>query len=119
MGKFAEVLVVLYWIFCVGFVNGIGVNLGTQASHPLSPSIVVQMLKDNGIEKLKLFGAEEGTLNALKNTGIQVMVGIQNDMLPGLAAEMNAAEMWVSKNVSSYVNDGVNIRCLLYEFFSY
>ncbi|PKU83167.1 glucan endo-1,3-beta-glucosidase 6 [Dendrobium catenatum] len=109
MGRFSEVLVVLYWIFCVGFVNGIGVNLGTQASHPLSPSIVVQMLKDNGIEKLKLFGAEEGTLNALKNTGIQVMVGIQNDMLPGLAADMNAAEIWVSKNVSSYVNDGVNI----------
>ncbi|XP_020593122.1 glucan endo-1,3-beta-glucosidase 6-like [Phalaenopsis equestris] len=109
MERFAEALVIIFWVFCDGFVNGIGVNLGTQASHPLPNSVVVQMLRDNGIDKLKLFGAEEGALNGLRNSGIQVMIGIQNDMLPAMAADMSAAEMWVSKNVSSYVNVGVNI----------
>ncbi|KAG0481867.1 hypothetical protein HPP92_009951 [Vanilla planifolia] len=94
------------------YANGIGVNWGIQASHPLPPSLVVEMLKDNKIQKVKLFGAEEGPLNALRNTGIQVMVGIQNDMLPSLAMDMTAAEKWVSKNVSSYVNIGVNISCV-------
>ncbi|PKA62542.1 Glucan endo-1,3-beta-glucosidase 6 [Apostasia shenzhenica] len=109
MKRFSRIIGLFSLIFGVGYVSGIGVNWGTQTSHPLSPSIVVQMLKDNGIQKVKLFGAEEGPLNALKNTGIQVMVGIQDDMLPSLATDMKAAETWVSKNVSSYINDGVNI----------
>ncbi|KAG0479478.1 hypothetical protein HPP92_010336 [Vanilla planifolia] len=103
---------ILFPVETKGYANGIGVNWGIQASHPLPPSILVEMLKDNKIQKVKLFGAEEGPLNALRNTGIQVMVGIQNDMLPSLAMDMTAAEKWVSKNVSSYVNIGVNISCV-------
>ncbi|KAK8959013.1 Glucan endo-1,3-beta-glucosidase 5 [Platanthera guangdongensis] len=37
------------------------------------------------------------------------MLGLQNDMLPRLAADMDAAVKWVSHNISSYVNAGVNI----------
>ncbi|KAJ4818775.1 hypothetical protein LUZ62_031341 [Rhynchospora pubera] len=91
-------------------VNGIGANWGTQTSHPLPPDTVVQMLKENGFSKVKLFDAEDGTMNALKKSGFEVMVGLPNDMLRTLATSVKAAENWVSKNVSAYVNDGVNIR---------
>ncbi|KAJ4752104.1 hypothetical protein LUZ62_086509 [Rhynchospora pubera] len=91
-------------------VNGIGANWGTQTSHPLLPDTVVQMLKENGFSKVKLFDAEDGTMNALKKSGFEVMVGLPNDMLRTLATSVKAAENWVSKNVSAYVNDGVNIR---------
>lgn len=90
--------------------TGIGVNWGIQASHPLSPDIVVRMLKDNGFQKVKLFEADAGTLNALAKSGIEVMVGIPNDMLATLASSSNAAEQWVSKNVSSYISKGVQIK---------
>ena len=98
------------WFLVVGSVSGIGANWGTQTSHPLSPSIVVRMLKDNGIQKVKLFDAEDATLSALKKTNIEVMVGIPNELLQSLATSMKAAENWVAKNVSGYVSDGVNIR---------
>ncbi|XP_072952763.1 glucan endo-1,3-beta-glucosidase 6 [Typha angustifolia] len=98
------------WLCLVVSVSGIGANWGTQTSHPLSPTTVVQMLKDNGFQKVKLFDAEEGTLSALKKSGLEVMVGIPNDMLLTLATSMKAAENWVSKNVSSYTSNGVNIR---------
>ncbi|KAH0449283.1 hypothetical protein IEQ34_023083 [Dendrobium chrysotoxum] len=98
------------WILMVGSVSGIGANWGTQTSHPLPPSTVVQLLKDDGFQKVKLFDAEEGTMNALRNSRIEVMVGIPNDMLLTLATNVKAAEKWVSQNVSSYFNDGVNIR---------
>ncbi|KAJ8644351.1 hypothetical protein MRB53_006099 [Persea americana] len=56
-------------------------------------------------------GFNPGTLRALGKTGIEVMVGIPNDMLATMATSLKAAEQWVSKNVSSYIsNDGVNIR---------
>ncbi|POO03784.1 Glycoside hydrolase [Trema orientale] len=94
----------------VNSVMGIGVNWGTQATHPLPPATVVKMLRDNGIQKVKLFDADTTILNALRNSGIQVMVGIPNDMLSSLASGVNVAENWVSKNVSYLVSNGVDIR---------
>lgn len=95
----------------VGPVCGIGVNWGTQSTHPLPPSTVVKMLKDNGIQKVKLFDADPDILNALKKSGIQVMVGIPNDLLYTMANSLQAAEKWVSKNVSAHVSSGgVDIR---------
>lgn len=92
-------------------VNGIGANWGTQSSHPLPPSTVVRLLIDNGIQKVKLFDADYGTLRALGKSGIEVMVGIPNDMLATIASNMKAADKWVSKNVSDHVNNNnVNIR---------
>lgn len=110
--KFSRVLVwFLFSGVLVSTVSGIGVNWGTQATHPLSASTVVKMLKDNGIQKVKLFDADSNILDALKKSGIQVMVGIPNDMLYTLANSVQAAEKWVSKNVSSHVSSGgVDIR---------
>ncbi|KAJ6363093.1 hypothetical protein OIU78_003302 [Salix suchowensis] len=89
----------------------IGANWGTQATHPLEPAIVVRLLRENGIQKVKLFDADYETLKALGKTGIEVMVGIPNDMLATLAGSMKAAEKWVSKNVSAHVTtNNVNIR---------
>ncbi|GAB4837650.1 hypothetical protein Ancab_002500 [Ancistrocladus abbreviatus] len=93
----------------VSRVDGIGANWGTQATHPLEPSIVVQMLKDNGIQKVKLFDADSSILNALSNSGIEVMVGIPNDLLDSLASDTSAAQNWVSQNVSVHISS-VDIR---------
>lgn len=102
--------------FLVSCVSGIGVNWGTQCTHLLSPTTVVRMLKDNGIQKVKLFDADPNILDALKKSGIQVMVGIPNDMLYTLANSVQAAEKWVSKNVSAHVSSGgVDIRyCIIH-----
>ncbi|XP_066329329.1 glucan endo-1,3-beta-glucosidase 6-like [Miscanthus floridulus] len=106
----AAVVLVCWLCFAAAGVGAIGANWGTQASHPLPPETVVRMLKDNGFQKVKLFDAEEGTMNALKKSGLEVMVGIPNDMLSTMATSMKAAEKWVDTNVSSYLNDGVSIR---------
>lgn len=99
----------LYSMVCA--VSGLGANWGTQASHPLPPETVVNLLRDNGFQKVKLFDADYGTLKALGKSGVEVMVGIPNDMLASLAGSMKAAEKWVSKNVSTHIsNNNVNIR---------
>lgn len=94
------------------FVDGIGANWGTQASHQLPPDKVVKMLRENGFQKVKLFDADYGALRALRNTGIEVMVGIPNEMLATLASSPKAAEKWVSKNVSAHMSGSgaTNIR---------
>lgn len=101
----------LVWSVLVSWGSGIGVNWGTLSTHPLPPSTVVKMLRDNGFQKVKLFDADSSILNALSNSGIQVMVGIPNDMLSVMANSLQAAENWVSKNISSHISsNGVDIR---------
>ncbi|KAL6558881.1 hypothetical protein OROMI_019231 [Orobanche minor] len=91
-------------------VGGIGANWGSQSSHPLPPEIVVRMLRENGIKKIKLFDADYDTLKALIGSGIQVMVGIPNDMLLTMARSSKAAEKWVSENVTQHLSNNVMIR---------
>lgn len=111
MGWFSVVVGLLYLSSMVCTVSGIGANWGTQASHPLPSDTVVRLLKDNGIQKVKLFDAEYDTLRALGKSGIEVMVGIPNDMLATMASSMKAAEKWVKQNVSTHMsNNNVNIR---------
>lgn len=102
------VLVFLFW--GGGFVEGLGVNWGTMASHKLPPKVVVQMLKDNGIKKVKLFDADQSTMSALAGTDFEVMVAIPNDQL-AVMGNYNRAKEWVRRNVTRYnYNGGVNIK---------
>ncbi|XP_030461956.2 glucan endo-1,3-beta-glucosidase 8 [Syzygium oleosum] len=92
-------------------VHGIGVNWGSITSHPLSPSIVVHMLKDNGIDKVKLFDADSWTVDALAGSGLEVIVGIPNDQLARMADSYKNARHWVKENVTKHLYDGgVDIR---------
>ncbi|KAA8521011.1 hypothetical protein F0562_011701 [Nyssa sinensis] len=98
--SYGGVVPILFMLFMVmGTVSGIGANWGTQSTHPLPPSTVVKLLRDNGFQKVKLFDADSSTLNALSGSGIEVMVGIPNDMLYTLANSVNAAEQWVQQNM--------------------
>lgn len=103
-------MLVLYMIVIVEG-GGLACNWGLRSTHPLPPKIVVKLMKDNGIDKVKLFEADPEALKALGNSGIQVMVGIPNDLLAPLASSVGIAEDWVSQNVSSYIStNGVDIR---------
>jgi hypothetical protein len=86
--------------------TALGVNWGTQATHPLPPKAVVQVLRDNGIKKVKLFDADPAAMRALAGTGIEVMVAIPNAKLAGLAADAGQARDWVKRNVRRYDFDG-------------
>lgn len=88
-----------------------GVNWGTQATNQLPPEKVVQMLKDNGFKKLKLFEADDRILEALIGTDIEVMLGIPNYFLKKFANSPLAAASWVDENVTSWsYTGGVNIK---------
>lgn len=102
-------LVVLVGV-CSAWVDGLGVNWGTMASHPLPPKIVVRMLKANGISRVKIFDADAATMNALAGSGIEVMVAIPNNML-GYMIDLDTARQWVKHNVTRYnFQGGVKIK---------
>lgn len=90
--------------------ESLGVNWGTQAIHQLPPRTVVQMLQDNGIQKVKLFDADFKTMSALAGTNIEVMVAIPNVMLETIA-DYKKARDWVTRNITRFnFQGGVNIK---------
>ncbi|XP_031264785.1 glucan endo-1,3-beta-glucosidase 8-like [Pistacia vera] len=105
---FLKLVVVLGILSCC--VNGLGVNWGTQATHPLSPKTVVQLLKDNAITKVKLFDADKNTMSALAGSNIEVMVAIPNNQLL-VMTNYDKAKDWVRRNVTAYnFKGGVNVK---------
>ncbi|CAI5955955.1 unnamed protein product [Closterium sp. NIES-64] len=67
--------------------------------------------KDNGIKRLKLFGADVDILRALVGTDIEVAVMLQNEYLNLVAGSQKEAAKWLSNNVSPFVfPKGANIR---------
>ncbi|KFK28168.1 hypothetical protein AALP_AA8G481200 [Arabis alpina] len=98
--------VIMTVLTLASLVGGFGVNWGNIASHPLNPDIVVRMLKENKINKVKLFDADSWTMNALAGTGMEVMVGIPNNLLETLAEDYDNAKDWVKENVTAYLRKG-------------
>ncbi|XP_074366607.1 glucan endo-1,3-beta-glucosidase 8-like [Apium graveolens] len=86
--------------------SSVGVNWGTMTSHQLPPEQVVQMLKENVIEKVKLFEADPKIMEALKGTNIQVMLALPNFMLMQLSQDSSVAVSWVEENVTNYFYPG-------------
>ncbi|KAL3624007.1 hypothetical protein CASFOL_032823 [Castilleja foliolosa] len=101
-------LLLLLSISTLAEVDGLGVNWGTAASHPLPPREVVELLKANNIAKVKLFDADPLVLQSLSGSSIRVTVGIPNYMLRSLNSSLKAAEGWVHDNLTRYVSDGAS-----------
>lgn len=99
----------------------VGVNWGTMATHQLPARSIVDMLKHNAFDKVKIFDADESILDALRGTGIQVMLALPNAMLAQMSADPAAAAAWVDANVTAYAySGGVNIKYVhISTFFSY
>ncbi|KAK2968684.1 hypothetical protein RJ640_013102 [Escallonia rubra] len=105
---------VLIWAFSVLLVStnlahALGVNWGTQMAQNLHPSVVVQMLKDNKIGKVKLFDSDNWTVKYFAGSGIEVMLGIPNNQLSTLSNDYGKAKDWVKHNVTKHLKD-VNIK---------
>lgn len=91
--------------------SSVGVNWGTMATHQLPAKSVVDMLKDNAFDKVKIFDADVAILDALRGTDIEVMLAVPNCMLAEMSADPAAAAAWVDANVTAYAySGGVNIK---------
>ena len=88
----------------------VGVNWGTMMSHPIHPSAVVEMLRANGVDRVKLFDADPWTVAALAGSGVQAMLAASNDQLASLARDPLRACDWVRHNVTANINAGVDVR---------
>ncbi|KAK6149354.1 hypothetical protein DH2020_016879 [Rehmannia glutinosa] len=80
----------------------IGINYGRIADNLPSPPQVVQLLKAQGITKVKLYDTDSTVLSALSGSGISVTVALPNEQLSAAAASTSFTDSWVQSNILPY-----------------
>ncbi|KAL3815069.1 hypothetical protein ACJIZ3_016337 [Penstemon smallii] len=94
-------------LFCGVFFNAtgafVGINIGTDVSNLPSPVEIVAILRSRQITHVRLFNADAHMLNALSNTGIEVIVSVTNSEVLSIGESPSAAAAWINKNVAPYI----------------
>ncbi|CAA2983579.1 glucan endo-1,3-beta-glucosidase 13-like [Olea europaea subsp. europaea] len=80
----------------------IGINYGRVANNLPSPPQVVQLLKAQGLTKVKLYDTDSTVLSALSGSGISVTVALPNEQLSSAAGSLSFTDKWVQTNIIPY-----------------
>ncbi|CAM8953021.1 unnamed protein product [Rhodiola kirilowii] len=81
----------------------VGVNWGRIANDLPEPAKVVELLKAQGINRVKLYDTDSSVLTALANSNISVVVAMPNELLSNAASTQSFTDAWVQSNISAHV----------------
>ncbi|KAL5700058.1 hypothetical protein ACHQM5_025557 [Ranunculus cassubicifolius] len=82
--------------------GSIGVNYGRIANNLPPPAKVVELLKTQGINQVKLYDTEASVLKALSGSNISVVVSLPNELLSKASSSQSFANSWVQQNIMAY-----------------
>ncbi|XP_059635944.1 probable glucan endo-1,3-beta-glucosidase BG4 [Cornus florida] len=83
----------------------IGVCYGMNGNDLPSSPDVVQLYKQHGIAKMRLFDPNPQALEALRGSQIAVSLGTRNEDIQSIASSQEAADSWFTNNVAPYLSD--------------
>ncbi|EES04199.1 hypothetical protein SORBI_3003G422100 [Sorghum bicolor] len=108
-GSFAHLVVgaIIVGVFAslLSGVHSYGVCYGTVADDLPPPSEVVQLYKSNGISTMRVYFPDSKVMEALRGSGIGLVLGVANEDIANLAACAPCAASWVQTNVRTYHPD--------------
>ncbi|EOA24342.1 hypothetical protein CARUB_v10017580mg [Capsella rubella] len=87
----------------------IGVCNGMLGNALPSPSDVVALYKQQNIQRMRIYGPDPATLEALRGSDIELILDVPSAYLGRLAGSQPEADKWVQENVQRYA-DGVRFR---------
>ncbi|XP_066377438.1 glucan endo-1,3-beta-glucosidase 14-like [Miscanthus floridulus] len=82
--------------------TALGINYGQVGNNLPSPRQVVQLLSSLRIGKVRIYDVNPQVLTAFAGTGIELIVTVPDDLVPGMAASASQALQWLSASVRPY-----------------
>ncbi|WVZ79977.1 hypothetical protein U9M48_027498 [Paspalum notatum var. saurae] len=80
----------------------LGINYGQVANNLPAPAQVVQLLSSLRIGKVRIYDVNPQVLSAFAGTGIELIVTVPDDLVPGMAASASQALQWLTAGVRPY-----------------
>ncbi|KAL4560984.1 hypothetical protein LXL04_033142 [Taraxacum kok-saghyz] len=99
------------WLGSLLFVSGtlsniadafVGINIGGEFSNLPSPEQMVAILRTHQITHVRLFNSDARLLNALSDTGIEVMISVPNSEILKFGKSPSAAASWINTHVAAF-----------------
>ncbi|XP_011047200.1 PREDICTED: glucan endo-1,3-beta-glucosidase 12 [Populus euphratica] len=100
--NFLPCFLLLVCIVAFADAGSVGVNYGRIANNLPSAVKVVNLVKSQGLELVKVYDTDPAVLKALSGSGIKVTVDLPNQLLYSAAKYPNFARSWVQKNIVAY-----------------
>ncbi|KAL8119162.1 glucan endo-1,3-beta-glucosidase, acidic-like [Apium graveolens] len=91
--------------------NRAGVCYGTFADNLPSPQEAVSLIQNLQANRIRLYGPDFNVLQALKNTSIEVVLGVPNYQLQSIASGQDKANQWIQNNVQNFPD--INFRYIV------
>ncbi|XP_059460650.1 glucan endo-1,3-beta-D-glucosidase-like [Corylus avellana] len=84
-------------------VYGVGINYGTLGNNLPSPKKVAQLLQSTLIDKVKIYDSNPDILQAFSNTGIDLIVAVENSHVANVSSDVSAADEWLASRVVPFI----------------
>ncbi|XP_058098271.1 glucan endo-1,3-beta-D-glucosidase-like [Magnolia sinica] len=84
-------------------VSGVGINYGTLGNNLLPSKRVAQMLQSTLFDKVKIYDTNPDILDAFSNTGIDLIVAVENDRIANLSRDASAADDWFATRITPFL----------------
>lgn len=84
-------------------VNGVGINYGTLGNNLPSPKKVAQLLQSTLIDKVKIYDTNPEILQAFSNTGIDLIVAVENYHVSNISNDASTADEWLANRVVPFI----------------
>ncbi|KAI3943780.1 hypothetical protein MKW98_004285 [Papaver atlanticum] len=98
--SFFAVLLIASNIFAES--GNVGVNYGRNGNNLPSPTEVVKLLRSRNVDRVRLFSPDTDALDALRGSGIQVVLGVPNPDVQKIGNDPESARNWVNNNVLAF-----------------
>lgn len=84
-------------------ISSVGINYGTLGNNLPSPKRVAQLLQSTLINKVKIYDTNPEILEAFSNTGIDLIVAVENYHVSNISSDMSAADKWFATRVAPFI----------------
>ncbi|XP_077246334.1 glucan endo-1,3-beta-D-glucosidase-like [Tasmannia lanceolata] len=84
-------------------VSGVGINYGTLGNNLPSPKKVAEMLQSTLIDKVKIYDTNPEILTAFSNSGIDLIVSVENENVANISSDTSAADKWFAERISPFL----------------